>query len=185
MRRVFVSVFIVLFSFSLTYAEDYIDLVKKGNDAFNNKDYKKALEYYHYAETEIPESPELEYNMAGALTEDGGYEQAVDKYTKALNTSDLSLEAKTHYNLGNTYYWMKDYQNANSNRNNRIRSRNSNNNSRNKINRNNNNRKKNRTSNNSNSRFRRKKKYPKRMPNGFLMPCVMMRRKSRKRLNAR
>jgi len=112
MRRVFVSVFIVLFSFSLTYAEDYIDLVKKGNDAFNNKDYKKALEYYHYAETEIPESPELEYNMAGALTEDGGYEQAVDKYTKALNTSDLSLEAKTHYNLGNTYYWMKDYQNA-------------------------------------------------------------------------
>jgi len=92
--------------------EDHIDLVKKGNEAFENGDYKKALEYYHRAETDLPESPELDYNVAGALHKDGGYEQAVDKYTKALNTTDINLEVSAHYNLGNTYFRMEDYQNA-------------------------------------------------------------------------
>jgi len=92
--------------------EDHIDLVKKGNEAFKNGNYKKALEYYHRAETDLPESPELDYNVAGALHKDGGYEQAVDKYTKALNTTDINLEVSAHYNLGNTYFRMEDYPNA-------------------------------------------------------------------------
>ena len=72
-------------------AANYVDLVKKGNDAFKTGDYKKALELYHNAETDLPESPELQYNMAGALYQEGGYEQAVDKYQKALNTQDVTL----------------------------------------------------------------------------------------------
>jgi len=92
--------------------EDHIDLVKKGNEAFQKGNYKKALEYYHRAETDLPESPELDYNVAGALHQDGGYEQAVDKYTRALNTTDINLEASAHYNLGNTYFRMEDYPNA-------------------------------------------------------------------------
>ena len=92
--------------------DDYIDAVKKGNEAFLEKDYKKALEQYHIAETEIPESSELDYNIAGALYEQGNYEETVDKYTRALNTVDIGLETDAHYNLGNTYYRMGDYVNA-------------------------------------------------------------------------
>ncbi|MDF1545409.1 MAG: tetratricopeptide repeat protein [bacterium] len=93
-------------------AEDYIDLVKKGNEAFQQNDFNTALELYHSAETELPESTELQYNMAGALYKEGKYEEAVDLYTKSLNTTDAALGASAHYNLGNTHFRMGDFQNA-------------------------------------------------------------------------
>ena len=93
-------------------AENYVDKVMQGNAAFKAGDNKKALEYYHSAETELPESPELEYNIAGALHRDGGFEEAVEKYSKALNSTDINIEAQAHYNLGNTLFRMEDYQKA-------------------------------------------------------------------------
>jgi len=93
-------------------AEDYIDLVKKGNEALNASDYKKAMEFYHQAEAQIPESPALDYNFGGALYLQENYEETLEKYQKALNTNDPNLEAKAQYNLGNTYYRMQDYQKA-------------------------------------------------------------------------
>jgi Ca-activated chloride channel family protein len=93
-------------------ADDYIDLVKKGNEAFAKKDFKSALEYYHGAEVDLPESPELEYNMAGALHEQGSYEETVDRYARSLNTTEIGLEARAHYNLGNTHFRMGDYEKA-------------------------------------------------------------------------
>jgi len=93
-------------------AEDYIDLVKKGNEAITASNYKKAMEFYHQAEAQIPESPALDYNFGGALYLQGNYEETLEKYQKALNTSDLNLEAKAQYNLGNTYYRMQDYPKA-------------------------------------------------------------------------
>lgn len=93
-------------------AEDYIGLVKKGNEALKSKDHKKALEFYRQAETEIPESPELNYNLGGALHEDGNYEEAVDRFQRSMSTSEPKLESAAHYNLGNTYFRMQDYQKA-------------------------------------------------------------------------
>lgn len=93
-------------------AEDYIDLVKKGNEALNASDYKKAIEFYHQAEAQLPESPPLDYNFGGALYLQGNYEETLEKYQRALNTNDPNLEAKAQYNLGNTYYRMKDYRKA-------------------------------------------------------------------------
>jgi Ca-activated chloride channel family protein len=108
----FVLLIGAILSVSTVRAEDHVSLVKKGNEAFANADYKKALEYYHMAETDLPESAELDYDVAGALHKDGAYEQAVDEYTKSLHTSDINLEAAAHYNLGNTYFRMEDYENA-------------------------------------------------------------------------
>ncbi|MEA3297713.1 MAG: hypothetical protein U9R56_07610, partial [candidate division Zixibacteria bacterium] len=100
MRRLFVAtLFLSALCAVPANAEDYIDLVRKGNEAFKSGDHKKAMECYHSAETELPESPELEYNMAGALYRDGAYEEATDKYTKAMNTTNIGLEGDAHYNL--------------------------------------------------------------------------------------
>lgn len=96
----------------ITTADDHVDLVREGNEAFDSGDYATAMEKYHSAEVEIPESPELFYNIAGAAFKQGDYEQAVDNYTKALNTTDIDLTAGAHYNLGNTHYRMGDYQSA-------------------------------------------------------------------------
>jgi Ca-activated chloride channel family protein len=106
------GVLLVLILAGSVAGEGLFDKVKKGNQAMAGGDYRKALEYYHDAETDLPESPELEYNMAGALHYDGGYEEAVDKYQRALNTTDINTEAQAHYNLGNTLFRMQDYQKA-------------------------------------------------------------------------
>lgn len=105
-------VILVLILAGSVAAEGLFDKVKNGNEAMARGDYRKALEYYHDAETDLPESPELEYNMAGALHYDGGYEEAVDKYQRALNSTDINTEAQAHYNLGNTLFRMQDYEKA-------------------------------------------------------------------------
>ncbi|MBI5266280.1 MAG: tetratricopeptide repeat protein [candidate division Zixibacteria bacterium] len=91
---------------------DYIKNVKKGNEAFAQKDYMKALEEYHAAETDLPVSPEIDYNVGGALFEQGKYEEAVEKFTRALNSTNPALAEQAHYNLGNTHYRMQDYVKA-------------------------------------------------------------------------
>jgi len=111
MHRVLITVVCLLVAASV-YGEDYIDLVEKGNEAFKQGDTKTALDFYHSAETDLPESPELDYNIVSALSKDQGFEQAIEKLTRALNTTDIGLEASAHYNLGNTYFWMGDYQKA-------------------------------------------------------------------------
>ncbi len=111
-KMILLSISVVLILAGTAAAEDFIDLVKKGNEALNAREYKKALEYYHKAETQIPESPALDYNLAGALYHQENYEETLEKYQRALNTNDPDLEAKAQYNLGNTYYRMQDYQKA-------------------------------------------------------------------------
>jgi len=93
-------------------ADDFEDLVEKGNQALTEGDQQTALNFYHQAEVERPETPELEYNIAGALYKDEKYEEAVDKLQKSLVMQDAAKESSAHYNLGNVYYRMGDFQNA-------------------------------------------------------------------------
>jgi len=111
LNRIFL-IFITLSLGASVSAEDHVDLVKKGNEEYRKQNFPKALEYYHSAETQLPASPELEYNIAGALHQQGKYEETVDRYTEALNSSDISVEQRAHYNLGNTYYRTGEFDKA-------------------------------------------------------------------------
>ncbi|UCC43220.1 MAG: tetratricopeptide repeat protein [Candidatus Zixiibacteriota bacterium] len=111
-RAGIISCITFLFFSPLVFAQDYVKAVRKGNEAFRQQDYQTAMEQYHLAETEIPESAELDYNMGSTLFQQGKYEEAVEKLNRALATTNISLEGQAHYNLGNTYYRMGDYQNA-------------------------------------------------------------------------
>ena len=93
-------------------AGDVVESVRLGNAAFRQQQYSDALEQYQIAETEIPESPELDYNIAGVLHHQEKYEEAIDKYNQALNSQDVSLHTRSLFNLGNTYYRMGDFPNA-------------------------------------------------------------------------
>jgi tetratricopeptide (TPR) repeat protein len=111
-RNIVLALASLLVLIGTAWAADYIEAVDVGNEAYYNGDYTTALEQYRIAEAEIPESPELDYNLAGALYHQGKYEETVERYSRALNTTDITLEAQSHYNLGNTHYRMQDYQNA-------------------------------------------------------------------------
>jgi len=87
-------------------------LVKEGNSAFRQQQYDAALERYQMAEAERPESPEIDYDIAGVLHQQEKYEEAIERYNKALNSQDASLHPWAQYNLGNTYFRMDDYANA-------------------------------------------------------------------------
>ena len=113
MFKQLILVIFVLCGISMnTIAENFVDIVNEGNEAFINNDYETAMEKYHMAETEIPESPELFYNMANVSYNLEDYERAVENFTKALNSPDIMMEARANYNLGNTYFKMGDYQKA-------------------------------------------------------------------------
>ncbi len=110
MRLVVVLSLLVIFA-SSSFAS-VSSLVDNGNDAFNDGEYSKALEYYHEAEIEQPETPEIYYNQANALLKNGKYEDAIAKYDKALNTLDINLQANAYFNQGNGYFLQGDYAKA-------------------------------------------------------------------------
>jgi Ca-activated chloride channel family protein len=93
-------------------ADDHVSLNEKGNKEFAEGNYKEALEYYHRAGIERPETPEIYYNHANALVETGSFEEAAEKYGKALTTDDISLQAGIYYNSGNGYFLQEDYVKA-------------------------------------------------------------------------
>ncbi len=103
---------LLFFTAGTVRADDYIDAVERGNEAMGQGDYKTALEQYHIAETDIPESPELAYNIAGALSAQGSYEEAVEYYNRAMETTDMMQEFSVRANLGNNFFYMEDYPKA-------------------------------------------------------------------------
>ena len=94
------------------YADNFSSLVEKGNTAFTEQDFNTALEYYHQAEVERPETPELDFNVGTTLYKTGKYEEAMEKLQRSLETVDVEREASAHYNIGNTMFRMEDYQAA-------------------------------------------------------------------------
>jgi Ca-activated chloride channel family protein len=93
-------------------ADDHVSLNEKGNKEFAEGNYKEALEYYRQAEIERPETPEIYYNHANVLVETGSFEEAAEKYGKALTTKDISLQTGIYYNSGNGYFLQEDYLKA-------------------------------------------------------------------------
>lgn len=92
--------------------ENYASLNDKGNKAYEKGDVKKALDYYHQAEVERPETPEIFYNQANALSKNGSLEEAIEKYDKALNSNSIPLQSRAHYNAGNAYFQKQEYVRA-------------------------------------------------------------------------
>jgi Ca-activated chloride channel family protein len=93
-------------------AEDYATLNDQGNKEYAKENYKGALDFYRRAEIERPETAEIYYNQANALLKNQSYEEAVEKYQKAIITEDASLQANAYYNGGSAYFIQEDYQNA-------------------------------------------------------------------------
>ncbi len=112
MKRAILIIFVLLSFISLAEADDFADLATRGNEAYREGDFQKALDYYHQAEVERPENPELDYNVGSALYQEQKYEEAVEEFQNSLSTEDIQKVADAHYNLGNVQYRMGDYQNA-------------------------------------------------------------------------
>ncbi len=87
------------------YADSPAELIRKGNAAYHSKKYDEALSAYDEASVEAPESPQIYFNKGTTLYQKGDYAKATEAFENAaLKSKEISLEARSKFNLGNCAY---------------------------------------------------------------------------------
>jgi Ca-activated chloride channel family protein len=96
--------FIMLFLFLMPFegfAQNSDGLIKKGNEAYNKKEYKLAQENYKKALNKNPVNPKAQFNLGNALYRNEKPADAVGAYDIAIQNSKLPAEkAGAFYNKG-------------------------------------------------------------------------------------
>ena len=100
------GLFIVLGGADNLEVESPYEAADLGNTAYEEGRYGDASVLYEAALLGFPDSPELHFNLGNArfkLHETG---EAMLSYLRALETTDRTLAAQAHFNMGNVYYQM-------------------------------------------------------------------------------
>jgi len=86
-------------------AESKAQLVQKGNALFSSGKFDAAIRSYDEAGVVDPESPVIYFNKGTALYKKEDYGAAIDAFKQAaVKTNDISLEAKSKFNLGLCFF---------------------------------------------------------------------------------
>ncbi len=84
-----------------SFAQNEKVLIKKGNEAYEKKEYDQAITNYKQATEKAPANPTAQYNLGNALYKNKKTDEAVQAYDNALfNTNSNAEKAKTYYNKG-------------------------------------------------------------------------------------
>ena len=76
-------------------------LIKKGNEAYEKKEYDNAVKNYQQAAEKNPANPTAQYNLGNALYRNNKTDEAVQAYDVALSNSTSNADkAKAFYNKG-------------------------------------------------------------------------------------
>ena len=86
--------------------------VESGNAQLQAGKVKEALEQYDQAARELPDDPGVHYNRGIALQRLGQGAKAQEAFLRATAAADKDLQARSFFNLGNTYFEQKAYKEA-------------------------------------------------------------------------
>ena len=86
--------------------------MQQGLEAYQNKEYDKALQYFIDAQLENPQDPDILYNLGNTFYKLKDYDAALNHYRQVLKTKDTDLRAKARYNIGNTQYRQQQFEEA-------------------------------------------------------------------------
>jgi tetratricopeptide (TPR) repeat protein len=82
-------------------AQNDKQLIKKGNDAYEKKEYDNAVTQYQQAAVKNPADPTANYNLGNALYKKNKNDEAVQAYDEAVSKSaDKNDKSKSFYNKG-------------------------------------------------------------------------------------
>ncbi len=84
----------------------------KGNQAFDQQDYARALKAYKTAQVEGPDRAEPYYNAANAYYRQSDYQQARLQAQAARRHADDDLAQQNFYNMGNAYFNSQQFKQA-------------------------------------------------------------------------
>jgi Ca-activated chloride channel homolog len=79
-------------------------------DAYSKGDYRKARVEYERLATQRPDDPRLRFNAGAAAYKQNDFTNAAGWFESALATSDVKLQQKAYYNLGDTRYRLGETQ---------------------------------------------------------------------------
>ena len=92
---------LLLFISSIILAQDDKAIIKKGNDAYVQKDFTKASQAYTDALNKNPLNPVAQYNLGNALYKSDKKDEAVTAYDKAARRFSVPVEiSNAYYNKG-------------------------------------------------------------------------------------
>jgi len=106
MRIFFFNAFVILLIISIASADEVVRKNREGIGFFNEEKYEEALGAYRDAQLEVPESPELYFNIGDVLYKQKKYEEAQEEYLKTLSTEDALLQSQVYYNIGNCQFQL-------------------------------------------------------------------------------
>lgn len=92
--------------------DEVIDKSAQAKKEYEEGRYEQALQFYRQAQIEAPDTPALNFNVGSALFKTGDLPGAAKEFDQALEGADPALQARSFYNLGNTYYQQQQYQQA-------------------------------------------------------------------------
>lgn len=85
-------------------------LMKKGEKAYDNGEYKQAMKSYYLA-SKGSENLHTDYNLGNALSKSGEHKEAVYMYSRVIDSTDnKKLKADAYYNMGNNLLALKKYK---------------------------------------------------------------------------
>jgi Ca-activated chloride channel family protein len=98
------DLFIFFMATCCVSGDEVVKKNKEGIGYYTEEKYEEALGAYRDAQLEVPESPELHFNIGNTLYQQKKYEEAQEEYLQALSTDDALLQSQIFYNIGNCQY---------------------------------------------------------------------------------
>ena len=104
-KRAVLSVFLLAIGAVVGFVQPQAR-ASEGEELFKAGDYAGAEAYYQKALEEDNANPALHFNLGGSLYRQQKYDKAAAAFTQALGTDDLSLQARSYYNRGNSQFFL-------------------------------------------------------------------------------
>jgi tetratricopeptide (TPR) repeat protein len=88
-------------------------VLRKGNEAYENKDYQLSGDYFNSVLKREKENHIAHFNLGNTYYKKGAYDSAITHYSAAQQYApNDEVKSKAHYNLGNAMLKKKEYQKA-------------------------------------------------------------------------
>lgn len=99
------SIFILLLcTIFVGWIDPASDNNEEGVQLYNEEKHDEAISKFTDAQSYVPESQSLNFNIANTHYKTGKFPEAEKSFKDAMKTKDNTLKAKANYNIGNTMY---------------------------------------------------------------------------------
>jgi Ca-activated chloride channel family protein len=85
---------------------------EEGVQLYNEEKHDEAISKFTDAQSYVPESQSLNFNIANTHYKTGKFPEAEKSFKDAMKTKDNTLKSKANYNIGNTMYKQGKFKEA-------------------------------------------------------------------------